>query len=312
LGESIPGFSSGVFSWGSTYEPPHYAKLYPITPFLYTNNDPLCMLNFFSWMANNLQPGALLCDEFTGKWKICDETSIGLTNAPSSITSVQNQPVLPNQQLTHTCTLNSQGGYEWVSDAKLLPWFKYSTLELFGNDDNSYPDQCDTSYDEVFFACDSRGQIGVAEEFDLDAGSFPCPTEAESCNTFAQQWESYAANYGCKLILSEDDDALSNDCAYAQVPEGSYVGSSYSTTFNLQESPWGDDDAKCLTKHYWSSSRYEGDFICGPNAEWYLCESRKKNACLTTGGEEWCCIENIDGNYVFTKTAASTGGTTKS
>lgn len=274
-------------------------KLYQQSAPRYENTDPLCLLEFYNWRMPDELQGELLCDGSSHKWYQCEDTTTGM----------EKKMTVNGKDVVYTC---NGGGVWFVNNTEHLPWFTYGSIELFTDNDNSYPGSCDTQDANIYFACDARGTMGVVKETDFGSGTFNCPTEDYDCNNYAKSHSGKVAN-SCNLFLSEDDNS-GNDCADASVPFGEWVNM-YAGTFyhcdgnekNCEKGPSyvgkdSDDHGLCLLRNKWIVERYPGDLLCSnvANQNWILCDNRKVGSYVVLNGETQYC-QNNDGDYRFMK-----------
>lgn len=186
----------------------------------------------------------------------------------------------------------------WVNDKREQPWFRYSGLEHFADDESS--NGCGNDNEKIYFACDERGIMGVTKSSELKEGMFPCPSQDWDCNDYFEKAHGYDHG-GCNLYLSEKDWPDSNDCGWAIIPNQYYIGLNYRQLANTKKEieKNGEDSMCLLTDKVAVYPHIGGELLCGQNSRWYLCEARKVDDCFNDASNtEWCCRDTADG-YIF-------------
>ena len=192
----------------------------------------------------------------------------------------------------------------WVNTEQKQPWFKYSGLEHFADDDGN--GGCDVDNKKIYFSCDERGTMGTTKPSELKEGFFPCPAEDWDCNTYFEKSHGYDYS-GCNLYLSEWDQPDSNDCGWGIIPNQYYIGSNYRELETTEKSAEKEgNESRCLlTDKVAVNPHVGGELLCGKDSRWYLCEARKVGDCFNdTIGAEWCCRDTASG-YIFKEQVVS-------
>lgn len=298
-------------------------KLYTNEP-RYNTLEADCLLISKQWKTKD--ESSILCAR--NKWKVCNQATLN---------QVIMVPVESRQE-SYTC-IQDKGVYQWKHQTS-FPWLLYSSLELFGVGEGSYPDACTAEQNSIRGACDILGRMGSVEtETKNGQKHFPCSSEDNDCDEYFLQFRDLTSN-GCRVFISSDTDSSQNNCATALVRFGERINPSprsftqdpfsfdtenkiihtresepVSVEQMVQYETFDPQGGLCLLKHRWTIPPSEaGGFLCAPNPDlggkgsWFQCEARVESKCLdipfANGNERWCCEKGNKG-YEFTSKGVS-------